>query len=286
MNDAVSLADGNLFRVGAALELDGRLTWYPRGARGYAPANAYLLLDGTSALVVDTGLPAFEESVVRGLREMMPAGVDVSLLVTRAAESRLDRQRGSDSRGVSGAPCPCAMDLFRTIAFQPRFQLPEAGTDASWPEDPAVEWSNFVAGNPIEWTPGRTMELVRTPLRLLTTVWPYDAATSTLFTSDTFNYVVRSSPADSPVLREQDVDTTTLDDVVDHLAHGKFDWLAMADTSRIRKGVDDIFASRAVTRIAPSHGCLLEGRAVVERHVALLLEALDRISVSTTAVSV
>jgi flavorubredoxin len=175
------------------------------------------------------------------------------------------------------------MDIHTVVAFQPRFELPPAETDTSWFLDATIDWSIFEPGDVLDWAPGRSIEVMRTPFRLLITVWPYDPKSRTLFTSDAFDHVTRSERDGSPVVTDADADPTRVDDVIDHLDSGKFGWLAKADTTTIAEGVQAIFAERDIERIAPSFGCVLEGRAVVERHVELFLEALARLSVGTIA---
>jgi flavorubredoxin len=120
---------------------------------------------------------------------------------------------------------------------------------------------------------GRRVEVLATPVRLLTTVWLYDSETCTLFSSDSFGHVVRATRAEQAVLTEDAPDDTSLDDVRTHLL-AKFDWLAHADTAPLVEGIRALFDAREVRVIAPTHGCVLVGRGVVERHLALYLEAL------------
>jgi hypothetical protein len=110
--------------------------------------------------------------------------------------------------------------------------------------------------------------------------WLYDEATRTLFTSDSFSHVVPPAEAESCVLASGDPDPTTVEVVREHL-RAKFAWLVGADVSGIRASVEAVFAEREIEIVAPSYGCVLQGRAVVERHLGLLLEALDDLASGT-----
>ena len=50
----------------------------------------------------------------------------------------------------------------------------------------------------------------------------------------------------------------------------KFDWLEGAETEPLRAFVDDVFRTYDVQTIAPSHGCILQGAEVVQRHRAMV----------------
>lgn len=83
---------------------------------------------------------------------------------------------------------------------------------------------------------------------------------------------VRAKDRSQRVVTE-DTDETTLEDVLGHLSC-KYDWLETANTGHPRRLLDEVFASHDVERIAPISGCVLSGRAVVERHREMLDEAL------------
>jgi flavorubredoxin len=119
--------------------------------------------------------------------------------------------------------------------------------------------------------PERNVTVLPAPIRLLACAWLYDPATATLFTSDGFSHAHATDPGQRIVTEE--TDDTTVEDVLAHLSC-KYDWLETANTGHPRRMLDEVFAQYAVDTIAPISGCVLSGRAVVERHRALLDEAL------------
>jgi hypothetical protein len=119
----------------------------------------------------------------------------------------------------------------------------------------------------------RQVLALNAPLRLLPTNWVYDTATRTLFTSDTFTHVWRPTDEGPWVVTEED-DTTTLDELVDYLLRTRFWWLAGANSEPLRQGMAEVFEAYDIEIVAPSFGCVLQGRGVVTRQHELLQEAL------------
>ncbi|MCZ6455400.1 MAG: hypothetical protein O6909_14270, partial [Alphaproteobacteria bacterium] len=55
-----TLAEGKLYALQNAYELDGRISSYPNSARGFSASNCYLLKQEDGALLLDTGYTAHE----------------------------------------------------------------------------------------------------------------------------------------------------------------------------------------------------------------------------------
>jgi flavorubredoxin len=122
----------------------------------------------------------------------------------------------------------------------------------------------------------RRVQTLRAVLHLPATLWLYDDATRTLFTSDAFTHVCRRSQ-DGPWIVDAEHDTTTPGDVRDHLARGRFWWLRGAHVTPLRRALAGVFDRFDVEVIAPSFGCVLRGRDVVRRHHELVQGALRRL---------
>jgi hypothetical protein len=131
---------------------------------------------------------------------------------------------------------------------------------------------------PVDEARTRVVEAFRTSLQMLASQqWAYDGATETLFTSEAFSHVWRRT-ADGPwVVDRLDGDSTTVRGLTDFLASTRFWWLAGAQIAGIKESLDETL-SRPISRICPGYGCVLEGRAVVERHIELLYAAIERLS--------
>lgn len=260
----VALAEG-LYAIANPYEVDGRLTWHDPAARGFAPMNSYLLTGGDPALLIDTGVTAQRDELLSGLRELVD-GARLEVLHTRLGEY------------TSVCNTPAVVQSFDVAAV--------------WGQHPAAElWTDFLPhGNgyahAIGRTPvkllerqlefdvgGRRLEAFSSILRLLPTWWVWDEATRTLFTSDLFSHVRRPQPSGPWVVTEDD-DDTTLETVREHMVGTRYWWVPDADTGSIAEGLAEVFATHAVERVAPQWGCILEGPAVVERHLALVQEVL------------
>jgi flavorubredoxin len=259
---AVALAEGRLHALGGTLENDGTLSWFPPSQRGFIPVNCYLLVEGRQALMIDTCLPVFEEAVVR------QAGAfdldEAALLLTRTVEF--------DSVG-NAEPLLDTLPVRRTYAHFTADEWFYFRVDGSTFQSDSrdFEFVPFADRMRVTVGPGRDVTVINAKLKLLATAWVYDHATRTLFTSDSFSHV--AAPDAQTRVLDADADTTTGEDVTEHLMT-KFDWLSGADTQPLRTFLDGVFAEFDVETIAPASGCILRGRAVVERHHGMLDDAL------------
>jgi hypothetical protein len=122
----------------------------------------------------------------------------------------------------------------------------------------------------------RTVDMLVAPLRLLPMPWAYDNGTGTLFTSDVFGWVTRPGPEGPWEVTEGPRDATTAEDVWHYLVANRYWWLPGAQTTRLLDDLAALLATIDVQNIAPGYGCVLRGRAVAERHIDLLRQALER----------
>jgi len=270
---ADELVPGRLYRVGGMVPLDGRVSWMPADVRGYQPSNAYVLAGAGEPLLVDTGLAYHEELVLRQLACIVPPDREVKVFLTRGEMDCVSNLGAISARfGVSelhtgGVTNP--FDAFDDVAVMRqrdrRRQVEQKGSGGS-----------SVARTPIiELTPGRRLEIESPMLRLLPTFWGWDEATRTLFTSDVFAHTFVAHADDPAVIDESIEDATTAASAAAGL-YAKYEWLPRAQTEAIRAYVEETFARRRPEIVAPTRGCVLKGRAVIERHLAFVLDALGR----------
>ena len=243
---------------------------YPAGTPGRASVNQYLLTEGRTSLLVDTGLSAHEDALLALLAEHHPAGGRLEVLPLRLGEF--------DSV-CNVAPVHDRFGLAVLHAAQPDgatwvgFRPGDAGrTDLL----DGVRVTRVGATGGITIGPGRTVTAFRPLLRLLPTHWLHDGATGTLFTSDAFTHVLRPRP-DSPWTVTADDDPTTPAGLRELLLGGRFWWLDGARTGELVADLDRIAAGYDIVRIAPAYGRVLEGRAVVRRHLGLVRDALTEL---------
>lgn len=252
--------------------VDGRVSWHPPDIRGFAPMNCYLLREPEAALLVDTGVTVHEQQVLEQLSTLLGSRTDLAVLLLR--------------QGEFDSICNL-YPLVRAFGVKTVYgQFPNA---IGW-SDVRAERRNRLANDPtladtvstvvvrregeISLGADRRLTAFLPLLRLLKTHWVYDEAPRTLFTSDSFSYVVRDEPGAAWVV-DAETDATTLDTVVSHLLGGRFWWLANAQVDPLRRSVAEVFERFPITTIAPAYGCILQGETVVARHYALLDSALD-----------
>jgi hypothetical protein len=261
-----ALAGGRLHALAHPYALDGRITWHLPGARGFAPMNSYLLVEGDAAMLVDTGITVHARALLDDLRALLAPGTRLSVLHTRLGEYNSLCNTPAvvaafDVRVIYGPHVNAA----RWTDFLPRAEAGFApGIDAT---QVVVLQSEQVLH--VDAGRRRAVDVFSPVLRLLPTHWAYDRATRTLFTSDMFSHVARPTAAGPWVVTAED-DTTSLQDVRDHMLGTRYWWLADADTAGIARELAATFARHDVERIAPGYGGVLEGRDVVERHLGMV----------------
>jgi flavorubredoxin len=267
---AIELVPGRLFALGGMIPLDGRVTWAPATATGFQPAQCYLVLDPDRALLIDTGLKYHEVEVLGQLRELLPKGRRLSIFLTRS-EFDCTGNFGAivanfevDSLYTGGGTNP--FDAFADMTAIPD----------SWRK--RVELSRTPVGEPIPLDDSGRWLVLAPAIRTLATFWAYDSATRTLFTSDVFGHTTVESPDARPVIDDEAADTVSYEQVREHLL-SKFFWLSWARTRKLEADLREMFEARPVDIVAPSHGSVLVGRGIIERHQQMLLRCLAEVGV-------
>ncbi|ROZ49012.1 hypothetical protein EEB13_03370 [Rhodococcus sp. WS3] len=261
MSHAVEVVPDRLYVVPGKLPVDGRTSWTPPGVTGEQSTNVYLLR-GEQDVLVDSGIAAIREQVMAGLGELLVPEAPVRVFLTRAQ---------LDCVGNLGAVAAVydVQDIFTGGARNPFDQFDAATSNDSRAQGIGIARS---LGNP-------PVEIFNTPLRILATFWGYDAKTRTAFTSDSFTHVLAGDVENGVILDDPSADKTTEAQVREHL-FAAFWWLAVADKQAIVRHVREFFATHPVDVIAPNRGCVLKGREIIDRHVAMLLSVLDEGPVS------
>ena len=273
---AIALEPG-LSLLGGSVALDARVSWYDEPPGRFLPFNTYLLTAGGASLLVEAGVPAAFAPLARQLRGL-PGGTAAP---TRLAVTRNEPDCVANvpalvaSLGLETVHSP---GLMNTLQF---FRADDAEREEqSFAERSAeLQMLDFgVACAPAR--PGeqvavggeRRLTVIAAPLRVLPTVWFHDAATGTLFCSDSF----AEETAETPDQRLLTV-AAPHRALVDRFLHSfplKFDWLARSDLRTVVAELDAIFSSHDIRRLAPNRGLVIEGRAAVQAKQAALLAAL------------
>ena len=263
-----ALAEGKLYALQHPYALDGRVSSYPASARGFSVANSYLLTQSDAAMLIDTGFGKDEPAIRAQIEQLIAPGLPLSLFPLRLNEfmsinnvetvrRALQRRAMLHQQSRRGA----------VVRFRRQGERPQhPGFDAGHRGD---------AGGHDPARQARTgqIDVMQAPIRLIATRWLYDRATRTLFSSDLFTHVWRAR-ADGPWIVTDDDDTTTERELRSFMLNTRYWWLEGAPTDSIRRGIAEVFDKYDVETIAPGYGCVLRGRKVVARHVAMLDEIL------------
>jgi glyoxylase-like metal-dependent hydrolase (beta-lactamase superfamily II) len=212
---AHNLMGDRVYRLGADIELDDLVSWCPPGLRTRQPVNCYLIKGHDASVLVDTGIRLHEAVIVRQLESLLEPGEPLVVVLTRTEME-------------------CCLNL---PAIEARFRV-----EAVWytggitvPRSTAVARRIMVSpGTSLEAevVEGVTLEFVSPLMRLLPTLWIFDAASGVLFTSDAFTH---GSYRPEDGLR-------------------KFRWFTEADTRGIADDVGKIVRERNVAAIGPGYG--------------------------------
>jgi len=260
---ADEVVKGTLFRMGSAAPLDGGLSWAPLEPGREQPINCYLVTEGDRATLVDTGPALFRSIILEQLKAIRPANVPLTAFMTR---SELEC---SGNLAAIHEDDPVARVIIGG-GQNPFDGYDQVTSDAG----SAVERQALPNTGDINTPLGDSTRLLLIParFRILTTYWLYDKQTRTLFCSDVFGHTSHR-PGESAVLASVAEDTTTRESAERHL-FAKFAWLLDARTRPLQDWLERLFGEIDVENLAPTHGRVLCGRVLVEKHFGIVQDIL------------
>lgn len=269
----------NLVHVGTSIPIDGRLSWRAPNAHGYEPIGGYLALDPEQALMIFTGVAAQRDEIVADVHSVLGSR-RISLLVDRNEAdvignlSALTKEFEVESIWYAGAG-----QIVRWFTFDDENRGvydPDPPLRYMVPDSPALASMRRIFGDrpsAVTMASGRTVRLVYSTLTTLGFSWEWDEQTGTMFTGDFLSH--GSSAARGVLVLREDNDTTTYEDVRDHLFQ-RFYWMREARVKSLLDDLDQIFTEQCVERIAPNHGCVIEGADLVAQHVQWVRTAIEQ----------
>lgn len=254
--EAVEVVPGRLYALGAAIPLEGGVSWAPADARGFQASHGHLLLEDGRGLLYDTAVEAVGPGLLRQLEALLPAGSPLTVIVSRPELDCSGSMAALVERyTVAGGG---VYDFTRVGIANHRFDSPTGALER---------------GTVIELAPGRRVRCVAAAIRMLMTRWLYDEATRTLFTADAFTHVTAGTMEGARILR--DPTPPDVDRVAEFMA-AKFWWLRHLRSGRVADEVERLFGELEVEAIAPSLGAVIQGRDVVQAHVDAVVRALRK----------
>src|SRR5580700_1696696 len=263
-----SLAEGRLYALQNPFALDGRVSSYPRSARGYAVANSYLLTQSDAAMLIDTGFGKDEATIRAQIEQLIAPGLPLSLFPLRLNEFMSINNVETFAGHFNVETCYTS-NIDAALWFD--FGAKAEGRDIL----ESMKVTTVTRSDVIRLgQQDRVVDVMQAPIRLIATRWLYDRATRTLFSSDLFTHVWRDAETGPWIVTDADNDPTSTRDIRSFMLNTRYWWLEGAPTDSIRRGIGNVFDTYDVETIAPGYGCILRGRNVIERHYRMLDEFL------------
>lgn len=264
----IELRRDALYGLANPVAVDERLTWYPPSARGFTSVNCYLLVEGSEALLVDSGVTVHLDALVAQLQATMPSE-RLSITHTRLGEYAAICNTIAIAERL---PVEGLYSQFTDALGWLEFRTREARS-GSWaighpPEDRLVTLEGLPVGSD-----GRRLHAMLAPIRLLPAFWLYDDGSRTLFTGDSFSHAYRDT-AEGPWQVDDKALGITPEEVLAHLVTRCW-WLPGAQRhADLQREVEEVFSTYRIETIAPGHGCIIHGRREVERHYEMFHDAI------------
>ncbi|WP_426958999.1 hypothetical protein [Muricoccus radiodurans] len=264
------IAPGTLWALGGWLRMEeAPVSWIPLQARGWLPVQGYALRDGSSWLMVDTGLAVHWPLVAEGVRRTSAGCGERRLITTRREQDCMNgipalvREFGLREVLYAGVLNP--LDFYEGVEEAEAAGRIEANGVAATRIAPGV----VTRIGTLE------LEVLRTELRLLATNWFYERRTRTLFTSDAFAFLARAEPGMSR-LRSPGEPPMRAEEAASFLS-AKMDWLIGVDPAPVIADLDRIQEGWPAERICPGFGLVIEGPAAVAEAFDVVRDALRRL---------
>ncbi len=273
------LGEGKAYALHNVFPLDGRVSAYPGSARGFAPSNCYLLVEDGGAILLDTGYAGHRDSLFEQIRSIITPDTPLSIYPLRLNEFMSVGNAAALAKEFNVVECFARRpDMDFWLDFEVEKFGPKTEEERIFPTTVlGTELQCQVGQNP-----NRTIHGINAPIRLITTMWIYDEATRTLFSSDMFSHVWQDNP-EGPWLVEDDDGVTTNSFVRSFLLNTRYWWVEGVETGPLRKGIADIFNKYDIETLAPGYGTILRGRGLVERQFTVLDEVLRDLDRSVVA---
>lgn len=248
----LGVGEHKVARLGGVAPVGPDVSWCPPGFVGWQPINAYLIQDGDSAVLVDTGVGAHVADVLQQLRTLLSPATSLSVILTRTEMEcclnlpAIEREFDVDQVWYTGGiTVPVSTAAARRISV-------DAGS--------SIE---------LEAAPGITVTVYSPLLRLLPVLWVGEQRSRTLLTSDSFCHRLTDAsggelPYDVRALR-------AFHDL-------KFGWISEAnseaDSLAIAENVQAILGGRDWEAVGPGYGAPLVGKHDISSQAAELVSHL------------
>ena len=260
------LSDGKIFALQNTFPLDGRISAYPSSSVGYSSSNCFLLYEKNGALLLDTGYSSHESSILQQLSSILEPNTPLSIFPLRINEF---------------------MSVGNAMAIAREFNVVECYSqvpDMDWWldfESTAAKKAKFIPTTVLKFpakikigSNKRVVDAFSAPIQLIATRWVYDETTKTLFTSDTFTQYSQEKP-EGPWIMKENNKSNNYDFTKSFLLNSRYWWLEGANTSPLRRDINEIFKKFEVDTIAPGYGSIINGKDLVNDEFSTLIQILE-----------
>lgn len=270
-DNVAELVPGRIFAVTGYISTRMSLTWMTPGLRGVLGVSCYVVRDGASALLVDTGLAVHRDDITRGLAAVLEGTTSRAMIMTRREPDAiinlpwLVKRFELDPVYCGGALNP--VDFFERVDERTAEAHIHAIANASVTWVPPGEQSIQVGG--------LAVDVLRTRLCVLPKTHLIERVTGTLFGSDSWGALAQPSRGPIEVVTRPGPRLRRAA-LTRYLRH-KFDWLLGIDT---RSVADDIAAlvDLMPQRICPAYGAVIEGGDLVRSTILETAEAIRQLA--------
>ncbi|ALM86176.1 hypothetical protein [Bordetella sp. N] len=273
------LAPQKLYALHNVMELAGRVSAYPATARGYAPSNCYLLKHDDRALLLDSGYTAHQRSLLRQIGSLLEPTDALSIFPMRINEYMSVCNVEAIAAAFDVEQCYSGnADAAKWVDFGGRSDAAPAAASAADTYALKTTLVGRAATLYVGRGENRPLQAFQAPIRLISTRWMFDAATRTLFTSDTFSHEW-SQDQDGPWTTTAADNDTSAAHIRSFLLNTRYWWLEGGSTDALRRKLGDVFDKYDIETIAPGYGRILRGKDLVRRQYQMLddvLRGLDK----------
>jgi len=254
----------NTYRLGGYLPLDGRISWAPKMPGRVQPLSCYIVREGGRAHLIDTGAACHRDLILDQLGQVLPEAEGLTTFTTR-----------NEYQCVGNITVISKVRRLEELYF---FGInPFAAYDdiSSGMPDVRVVVLDVSSKKPLPLAGAPNISIISSPIRILSTFWAYNSRTKTLFSSDWFGHTSTRVEQPSAVIDDLADDDTTYE-MASSAINMRYHWLRLADTSMMSEWLEQVFQEFEVENIAPTFGCVLKGRGVVQKHFDLSMDVLKK----------
>jgi flavorubredoxin len=228
--------------------IDGRVSWLGPQARGVEPYNLYFFDFENRLLLIDTGVAAHGDDLLRMLHERIE-GRTLCVFLTRSELEAIGNLR----RILCEFP---NVQILTSCPLKPMELIHEMGIPHRHPPSKLLPFDVTLEADGLP-----SFRTVRPVIKTLGTGWLFEKETQTLFTTDLFSADLMESATDTPIRTSRDPFPSQ--DMLRETTIAKFAWFEFAEPGEFAAAWRACFSVQPISILAPSHGRIQAGADLV-----------------------